>query len=66
MTKYRIKRRGVEEYLAEDATPTKDPAMAMSFEYYTSAVIFMLENLDAFDLWTVQPFHVDEPSEVAA
>lgn len=66
MIKYRIKRRGVEEWLASDGTPTKDERLAVVFDYYTSAIIFLLETLGEFDLWAVQPFRAGVSVEVAA
>lgn len=66
MTKYRIKRRGVMEWLAWDGTPTTDVTRAIAFDYYTSAIIFLLENLDEFDLWTVEAYRAGHQAEVAA
>jgi len=64
MTRYRIMRKGVSEFLSWEGTPTKDAQDAVTFDSYTEAVIFLLEMLDESSLWTVVP--VFRCHEVAA
>ncbi len=55
MTRYRIVRKGVLEFLSREALPTTDHAQAAEFDSWTEAVIFMFEHLDDWSLWHVVP-----------
>ena len=59
MMGYRIKRRGVDEYLTPAGTPTRDPRKAVIFiEYPVLASVFLDEMFDDHSVWCVEPVHV--------
>ncbi len=58
MTRYRLKRNGVQEWMDVDGFPTVDESAAASFESATGATIFLLTATEHLGLWSVELYRV--------
>jgi hypothetical protein len=65
MTRYRLKRNGVQEWLDEDGFPTVDASAAASFESATAATIFLLTATEHLGLWSVELYRAVDVQAVA-
>ena len=65
MTKYRLKRNGVFEWMDADGFPTVDESCAASFDSATAATIFLLTATEHLGLWSVEPYWAADVQAVA-
>jgi hypothetical protein len=65
MTKYRLKRNGVFEWLDDAGFPTVDESCAASFESAKGATIFLLTATEHLGLWSVELYRAVDVQAVA-